>query len=215
MGYKIIKLGIYKILNLITNDFYIGSAINLDMRKHRHFSQLKLNNHPNKHLQNAYNKYGIENFVFEILETIENKENLIRREQYYLDLFKPNYNIRKVAESNLGLKYNISEETRLKMANFMSKLHTGRKASSETKLKQSLWQINKKLSEEHKEKLREASTLTKEILMLDLSMNIIKEFKSITSASLELKCSISAICRALKDNKYKSMKHYWKYKNEF
>ena len=56
------KSGIYKIINNINNDFYIGSAKDLDKRKASHFYNLKTNRHINNHLQNAVNKYGIENF---------------------------------------------------------------------------------------------------------------------------------------------------------
>jgi len=59
--------GIYQIRNLITGDLYIGQSINLMNRKGQHFSCLRLNRNNHPHLQNAFNKYGEENFVFEIL----------------------------------------------------------------------------------------------------------------------------------------------------
>lgn len=34
-----------------------------------------------------------------------NKENVINREQYYIDFFKPEYNILQIAGSSLGFKY--------------------------------------------------------------------------------------------------------------
>lgn len=48
--------------------------------------------------------YGFDNFTLEILEYCEPSE-LIKREQYYLDLLKPEYNILKVAGSRLGAKH--------------------------------------------------------------------------------------------------------------
>ena len=59
--------GIYKITNIVTQDCYVGSALNISKRKSKHFSDLKLNRHFSTFLQNSYNKYGIENFTFEIL----------------------------------------------------------------------------------------------------------------------------------------------------
>lgn len=50
--------GIYKILNTKNNKCYIGSAVRLTTRFNTHRSKLKLNYHPNKHLQAAYNKYS-------------------------------------------------------------------------------------------------------------------------------------------------------------
>lgn len=62
-----IQSGVYQIRNLITNDIYIGQSINLNRRKQHHLSSLKHSKHKSTYLQNAFNKYGEENFVFEIL----------------------------------------------------------------------------------------------------------------------------------------------------
>ena len=39
---------------------------------------------PNKHLQSAWNKYGKENFIFEILEFIEDAQTLRQKEYFYI-----------------------------------------------------------------------------------------------------------------------------------
>ena len=65
--------GIYKIVNLITGKYYVGSTKSFETRKTCHFSRLRNNNHTNKHLQNAYNKYGADNFKFEIVEYVEDQ----------------------------------------------------------------------------------------------------------------------------------------------
>ena len=70
--------GIYKITNLITQDSYVGSAVNLNSRKRTHFANMNLSKQPNKHLQASCNKYGIENFRYEIVE-ICSIENLLNR----------------------------------------------------------------------------------------------------------------------------------------
>ena len=76
--------GIYKIVNLQTNKYYVGSTKDFKQRKQCHFSRLKCNTHTNKHLQNAYNKYGKDNFKFEIIEYVK-EEMLLNVEQSYLD----------------------------------------------------------------------------------------------------------------------------------
>ena len=76
--------GIYKIVNLQTDKYYVGSTKDFKKRKQNHFSGLKNNYHPNKHLQNAYNKYGADNFKFEIIEYVK-EELLLDIEQSYLD----------------------------------------------------------------------------------------------------------------------------------
>lgn len=96
-------IGIYKILNNITGDFYIGSSCNLKQRKNTHFRSLRKGTHHSIILQRAVNKYGIDNFIFEIIENCK-KEKLIEKEQYYFDLLYPLYNIAKKAGSTIGIK---------------------------------------------------------------------------------------------------------------
>lgn len=95
--------GIYQIKNKITNKIYIGSAIKLSHRLWSHFRKLELGKHGNILLQRAFDKYGYNSFEVIILESCE-KQNLINREQYYLDTLKPEYNICKIAGSTLGQK---------------------------------------------------------------------------------------------------------------
>jgi group I intron endonuclease len=86
--------GIYQIVNSINGKYYIGSSENLEKRKLRHFNELKKNRHHNIYLQRAYNKHG-NIFKFEILELIES-EKLFEREQYYINTYKPEYNLGSV-----------------------------------------------------------------------------------------------------------------------
>lgn len=141
------EAGIYKISNKINNDCYIGSAVNLQSRKSRHFSVLRKHKHDNMYLQRVFNKYSENGLEFSILEIIEDKTLLIEREQYYIDNLSPKYNIRKIAKSNLGLKHSI--ESRKKM----SSAQKGIKCTEETKLKISLAKKGKKMSEESRTKM--------------------------------------------------------------
>ena len=105
--------GIYKIANKVTGDFYIGSAVDINKRWNQHKFLLKKQKHYNYKLQNLYYNNGLDILLFEIVEHID-KKDLIVREQYYLDILEPTYNIRKIAKSNLGLK--LSKETKRKMS---------------------------------------------------------------------------------------------------
>jgi group I intron endonuclease len=62
-----IKSGIYAIQNVVDKKIYIGSSKNIRQRKNNHFNRLRKNKHENAYLQNAFNKYGEDNFVFSIL----------------------------------------------------------------------------------------------------------------------------------------------------
>ncbi len=95
---------IYQILNTLNEKSYIGSSVNFKTRKAEHLRDLRSNKHHSKALQRAVNKYGIDNFIFKILEVVEKKQDLIKREQHYLDSIKPEYNTCKTAYSMLGFK---------------------------------------------------------------------------------------------------------------
>lgn len=94
-----INQGIYQIINIVNKQKYIGSSSNIEIRKKTHFKELQNNCHCNKHLQNSYNKYGKDKFIFEILEINNNltRDELYELEQYYIDLydFDNLYNISK------------------------------------------------------------------------------------------------------------------------
>ena len=101
---------IYYIVNLKTQERYVGKTIRLEERKRKHFNQLKNNSHINGKLQNAWNKYGEKSFVFSVLELCEDSR-LTEREQYWIDYYgginsNNTYNFREA-----GSKGSMSEET--------------------------------------------------------------------------------------------------------
>jgi len=101
--------GIYQIKNIINDNIYIGSAYNLYDRFRTHYSNLKLNKHDNQHLQNSYNKYGTDSFVFEVVEILDSIENIYEIELKYIEkYFGPKcYNINKETDPNKSLvEYN-------------------------------------------------------------------------------------------------------------
>ena len=71
--------GIYEIVNLANNKFYIGYAsISFGDRRDSHFARLRNGYHFNKYLQSDFDKYGEENFDFKIIETIEKRIKIMR-----------------------------------------------------------------------------------------------------------------------------------------
>jgi len=86
------KSGIYKIVNKLNGKFYIGSASCFRTRYNAHSSRLSRNIHHSIYLMNAYIKDGCDNFEFIILELCD-KNSLYIKEQYYIDLLKPIYNM--------------------------------------------------------------------------------------------------------------------------
>ena len=82
---------------------YIGSSINLTTRFYKYYNIKYLMKDKNV-INSALLKYGYANFYLEILEYCE-ASKCTEREQYYMDLFKPEYNILKTAGSLLGYKH--------------------------------------------------------------------------------------------------------------
>lgn len=104
---------IYKIINKLNDECYIGSSIDVKKRWNRHKRDLFKGKHHSIILQRAWDKYGENNFEFIILEETE---KLIDRENYYLLLLEPVYNICRSAYSTTGREY--KEETRVKHKKF-------------------------------------------------------------------------------------------------
>jgi len=97
------KTGIYRGTNLINSKTYIGSANDLRTRFGVYFSTRRLIN-SNMDVYKAILKYGYANFKLEIIEYC-NSNVVLLREQYYIDLLKPEYNILSITGSTLGYKH--------------------------------------------------------------------------------------------------------------
>jgi group I intron endonuclease len=104
------KSGVYLWTNKINVKMYIGSSISLSRRLSHYFSISFLQTAQTKRksgksiINSALLKYGYSNFSFSVLEYCD-PARVIEREQYYLDLLKPEYNILKIAGSSVGYKH--------------------------------------------------------------------------------------------------------------
>lgn len=114
------NFGIYKVTNTKTKKFYIGSSKNIEKRWKYHKKRLKGNYHENSRWQNAWNKYGEDCWIWEIIEELNTNEELFERETFYLQQTrcfdkKIGYNISDNAFSPMrGKKH--SKEIREKMS---------------------------------------------------------------------------------------------------
>ena len=82
---------VYKITNTITGDFYIGSSKNIKNRWADHKCKSTWDRCPNNPMYLDMQKYGVDKFVFEILEEAE-IEQLKEKEQQFIETLKPTYN---------------------------------------------------------------------------------------------------------------------------
>lgn len=92
------KCYIYKIINQITLEKYVGQTTNFSRRKSNHLSALRNNSHPNPKLQNAWNHYGETNFIWECKEYELSKDQL---DQLEIDTIKK--------ENSFNNGYNLTE----------------------------------------------------------------------------------------------------------
>jgi hypothetical protein len=170
------KIGVYRWINNLNGKTYIGSSINLSVRFYTYYSLRSLAK-SNRPMERALLKYGFSNFSLEILEYC-NSEDLLKKEQYYLDTLKPEYNIAEIAGSTLGYKH--SEESLKKMRNFI-------------------------LSDEvlAKKKLATKNAITARsipIIVKNIKTNKISEYVSLSAASNVIGVTKSAISQALINN---------------
>ena len=127
MPYKIDICGLYKIVNKVTGQCYVGQSQRCKKRIKEHFRLLRWNKHTNSHLQNAYNKYGAENLYGAIEVEVNNLDELDKLENAFLKgdawFDEPTvYNIADFAKAPMRGKYH-SEEVK-------ERIRLGRRAST-------------------------------------------------------------------------------------
>lgn len=158
--------GIYRIA-LNDGRCYVGQSVDIERRWRTERLELrnkKFNGNPNHYLQNAWNKYGEDAFIFEILEECALDIDLTVREQFWMDTLNSAFNGRfaesspksvprppevraKISVAHLGMTY--GPETRAKI----SKAKRGFIHSDQTKEKMRVAHTGKKFTAEHREKI--------------------------------------------------------------
>lgn len=150
--------GIYAIYSACNDTIYIGYSGDILARWKRHKSNLRCVRHKNRHLLNAWNKYGPEAFEFYVIEECP-EEMLHIREQFHLDRYPNHYNIGECAASpRRGVP--LPPETRAKMsaARMGNTNSVGRKHSPETRAKISEANKGHEVSEETRARISAANT---------------------------------------------------------
>lgn len=109
--------GVYIIQNKVNNKVYIGASRDTYSRLCDHKVNLRNNVHCNVYLQSAFNKYGEENFIFDVLEDC-GERFIYSQENYWCKMLdahnrKYGYNIDPTAPEG---KCAVSQETKIKMS---------------------------------------------------------------------------------------------------
>ena len=108
--------GIYKITNTVTGDFYIGSSKNIKQRWNEHKCQSRWNRYSNSQLYLDMNKYGLDNFEFQVLVEVE-EGKLKDAEQKFIETLKPTYNDRNANGYNIERRKERHKERNKKKRN--------------------------------------------------------------------------------------------------
>ena len=169
---KINKGEVYLATNQINNKKYVGMTtrpLNVRVSEHKYDSVNRLCNN-RSYFHNAIRKYGIDNFQFETLEILYDKDiavlhkKLCEAEQYYINKFSTNikdvgYNLTIGGDGVCG--YSLSQEHK----DLISKIHKGKKLSDEHKRRISEFMRSdknpnkgRKMPEETREKIRRSLT---------------------------------------------------------
>jgi len=214
------KTGIYMWVHKESGKFYIGSAFDLSKRFNSYYTRAYLSNvKGNSYIYNAILKHDYFAFHLRILEYLdvsdlsvkEARKLILEREQHFIDLFSPTYNINPIAGSRLGAKH--TAETISKMSgennHFYGKTHTietkasisrslsGKTHSEETKTKMSLMRKGKPVSPNTLEKTRKKVFVYSKN---DLT-TVLMEFNSYTEAGKYFNCNGTTISRNINTNK--------------
>ena len=157
---KEIISAVYKIMNEVTGDFYIGSSRNVYRRWAEHKYPSTWKNKPNNPMYQDMQKYGVDKFRFQILVPVM-PEYLKQVEQEYIEMLKPTYNNNNAKGWDTERykeyirKYNQSEKRKESIRKYNQSekgKETIRKYQQSEKYKESIRKYNQ--SEKGKESIR-------------------------------------------------------------
>jgi group I intron endonuclease len=191
--------GVYRWVNKESGKSYVGSSVDLSKRFRKYYSYNHIaDTMRNMAIDRALLKYGYSSFQLEILEYCDSTGvSLLEREQFYLDLLKPEYNILSKAGSSLGYKHTeetlekfrarkLTPEQKAKLLGHLSKLNaSGLTSERRATLSARMVAFN-------------VSAKGKKLVFTNIETQEITTFLSMRDAASEMKISRNTIVKYLK-----------------
>ena len=216
---------IYKIENKINGKIYIGQTQRSLEERIKEHQKKSSTIYGNSYIDKAIQKYGIENFLIEVIENCQTIDELNEREIFWIKYFScrrpTGYNLtgggegstghivtlearKKISEAHKGKRGRIcSEETKAKI----SASNKGHLVSDEARKMISAAHKGKKLSEETKSKMSAAKKNKQPILCIENG----KIFESIASAAKWATVAACTITTACKYENRTAGGYHWQY----
>jgi len=180
---------IYKITNEVTKKVYIGQTTQtLDNRIKNHLKESK--NNVKRPFLNALKKYGLNSFIFEVIDSSNNLDELNEKEIYWINFYNsvsPNgYN---VTGGGQGKKLTPTKELKLRICEGLKNSEKWNKILNSEEFKEkrknnfSVWNKGKKFNQEHKNKIWEKNkerillyneSTKKKWIIVDVNNNIVR-----------------------------------------
>ena len=196
---------VYKATNTVNNKSYIGKSINFKSRYKKH----KYAKYYNTYFHRAIRKYGFDAFVFEILEDDIPIDQLIVRENYWIDHYRTldkdyGYNLRKDSKESSGWSH--SDEAKIKIG--LSGI--GRVPWNKGLHPEHI------LTEEGKKSFTQkmsggGNPNAKTVEQYTMDGKLINVYDSATTAAKLLSISFGGICRAARGERKSYKSFIWKY----
>lgn len=201
---------IYVFKNKINNKYYVGQTTRtFTLRLQEHLR------HNKTAFDKALRKYGLENFVYGIIDTAKTIDDLNKKEIYWIKQFNsmtPNgYNLCNGGDNTKGYHHKLI--SRIKMSNSKKGRFKGKenpffkkKHSNETRTR-----MRKAWTEERKEKLKEQHKVTKFYKVKVKNVETGEIFNSIKEAAEAYKIKATHITRVCKGRRKRTGGYHWEY----
>lgn len=183
------RSGIYCIGNVINKNCYIGSTICFNDRYVKHLSSLNTGKVSVK-LGDAIKRYELNNFIFFVLEYVDDQSQLESREKYFMSVMGSSYNHKRIPTRHV-----CSNERNKKISDTLKSVMKRGKDSPTYGVKRPKELIDQifKTRSTNKEDIYDSNS--KRVIMYDLDGNFMAEFRSTNIASKILKIARDKIAR--------------------